>query len=243
MRTAMTPVAIMMSLLAGGMPLESRASTPALTPEQVTDLYIGTFVNRDMDQAAELLEYLKPAYSGKPAFDLQEYRKVAAVTAEQHEQQASAMAAELPADLRAGGEKALLDYLSALDYAISHAKCKATGHTVEPNDVTRQMGGEESKDDVIAEVSYACEVPTVDEAIVARLHAAGRANDVAKLGRAAADFRTAMQSSSRWTNVTGKGSLYRHGLAGVWNNANPQGWMDPILAGLPSFQTDAEQEQ
>ncbi|MEJ1098006.1 MULTISPECIES: hypothetical protein [unclassified Pseudoxanthomonas] len=221
--------------LAAGFP--TVAAPTALSPEQVAELYIGMFVNRDMDQAAELVEYLRPDFGGNAAYDLQEYRKEVAALAGQHKERASAMAAELPAEQRAKMEKGFLDYMLTVDYVISQAKCKATDHTIEPNDVTRELG-EGNKDDVIATVAYACEIPAVDDAIIAKLQAAQTAEDAAQFERAAADFRKAMQSSSRRTSVTGEASLYRHGLAGVWTNANPSVWLDPIVEGVPSFQPD-----
>lgn len=226
---------ILLCALASGVP--ASAAPAALSPEQVADLYMGMFVNRDMDQAAELVEYLRPEFGGNAAYDLQVYRTEVAALAGQHKERASAMAADLPAERRASAEKAFLDYMLTVDYVISQAKCKATDHTIEPNDVTRELG-EDNKDDVIATVAYACEIPAVDDAIVAKLQAAQTADDATQFERAAAEFRKAMQSSSRRTSVTGEASLYRHGPAGVWTNANHSVWLDPIVEGVPSFQPD-----
>jgi hypothetical protein len=237
-RRMSAPVLLLCALVAG---TPAAAAPAALSPEQVAELYIGMFVNRDMDQAAQLVEYLRPEFGGNAAWDLKQYRSEVAALAGQHKERASAMAADLPAKQRASAEKALLDYMLTVDYVISQAKCKATDHSIEPNEGTRRLGGE-NKDDVIATVAYACEIPAVEDAVVAKLQTAQSAEDATQFERAAAEFRKAMQSTSRRMNVAGEGTLHRSRSA-VWISFDPSAWLDPIIEAVPSFQPGSGSEE
>lgn len=221
-----------MSILSSG--AASAAST--LTPEQVADLYIQTFVNRDLDSARRLNEYLKPEFSGGDAYDLGELRKFAEEKPQQDEARARDVAAEAPEAERPVLASAFLNYFQGTDHAVANAKCKATASKLRPNDVQRAMGDEAFKDAEIAEVSFSCEIPDLDAGIEQEILAAVAAQDSARLVKGTETFKAEVMKPKKLQTVTGTHNLFRTRPDSPWSSGAVDEWVTPILAGLPSMQ-------
>lgn len=218
--------------------LSSGAASAALTltPEQVADLYIRAFVNRDLDSARRLNEYLKPDFSGHDAYDLGELRKFAEEKPKQDETRAREVAAGAPEAERPVLASAFVNYFQGTDHVVANAKCKATASKLGPNDVQRAMGGEAFKDAEIAEVSFSCEIPELDADIEQEIAAAIAAEDSARLVKGTEIFKAAVMKPKKWRTVTGTHSLYRTRPDSPWSSGAVDEWVAPILAGLPSMQ-------
>ncbi|HEX7802007.1 MAG TPA: hypothetical protein VF471_04550 [Pseudoxanthomonas sp.] len=214
-----------------------------LTPEQAADLYLRTFVNRDLDAARVLNDYLKPAYDNQNALDLEALAKFAADKPAQDRAQVQEIVAAAPEANRAVLAEASLNYFQGLDHAIVGAACRATGSEIRPNETTRAMGGDKNKNDVIATVTYRCEIPQIDEPLQQEIAVAMKAEDVAAMRVATGKLKQALLRPASTRTVVGKQDLYRHTGNSVWLSGAFDEWVDPVLEGLPSLQPSSATEQ
>ncbi len=133
--------------LTGVAPATAQADN--LTPEQVTDLYIGAVVNDDAAKVAQLNGYLKlAAADGKPAADLEAIRKVDATTSATI---AGQLKQALPDQLRGKVEPVLDAFAKSLSGAVLRSQCKANSSAVAPDDAAPGR--------FVATVQYSCAVP------------------------------------------------------------------------------------
>lgn len=218
-------------------------AAPVLTPEQAADLYLRTFVNRDLDAARVLNDYLKPAYDDQDALDLDALAKFVADKPAQDRAQVQEIVSGAPEANRAALAEASLNYFQGLDHAIVSAACRATGSEIRPNETTREMGGDKNKDDVIATVSYRCEIAQVDEPLQQEIAAAMKAEDLAAMRVATVKLKQALLQPAATMTVEGQQDLYRHTGNSVWLSGAFDEWVDPVLEGLPSLQPSSATEQ
>ena len=218
-------------------PANAAALDDKSTPEQVADLSIRTFVNRDMDAAAQLNDYLKPAFSGGEAFSMAELRKFAADKPREDEANAKRIAADAPAAQRATLQRAFLAYFQGMDRAVAGARCRATGSSLAPNETALRYDPKATQAKV-AKVRYQCDIPATDPAVEKAIAQAVAAQDGKKLLDATTRFKAAMTQPVQWKTVTGAAALYRDlGLPGDrWNTGSPEDWTTAILEGLPSLE-------
>jgi len=221
---------------------QAAPATPVPTPEQAADLYLRTFVNRDLEAARTLNEYLKPAYDNQNALDLDAMAKFAADKPAQDRMQVQEIVAAAPEANREALAEASLNYFQGLDHAVVNAACRATGSEIHPNDTTREMGGDKNKDDVIATVSYRCEVPQVGEQLKQEIATAMKAEDAAAMRIATGKLKQTLMQPAATTTVEGRQDLYRHTGTTVWLSGAFDQWVDPVLEGLPSLQPSSATE-
>jgi hypothetical protein len=121
----------------------------SLTPQQVTDLYIGALVNNDAAKIATLTAYLKPiSADGKPVAELDAIRKAddaAGPTIAAQLKQA------LPPQLQGKVEPVLDEFANSLNGAVLRTQCKASASSVAPDEANAGR--------FLATVQYSCAVP------------------------------------------------------------------------------------
>lgn len=126
-----------------------------LTPEQITDLYIGALVNDDAAKVAKLNGYLKVAATdGKPAANLEAIRKVDAATGATI---AAQLKQALPPQLQGKVESVLDEFAKSLSSAVLRSQCKAASSTVAPDEAAPGR--------FVATVQYSCALPDAAEGL------------------------------------------------------------------------------
>jgi hypothetical protein len=143
---ALFAAACSVAAVAGAAPAVAETS---LTPEQVTDLYIGATINDDAAKVARLNAYLKPiSADGKPVSELDAIRKVDATTGATI---AGQLKQALPEQLKGKVEPVLDQFARSLSSAVLRSRCKADSSAVAPDDSAPGR--------VLATVQYSCAVP------------------------------------------------------------------------------------
>lgn len=218
--------------LAAALGLSSPVSAAAQvrTPEEVADLYLRMFVNTDVAAAQALNAYLKPAYDGREPFDVAAMRQAIADKPAADRARAQAAAeTEGPDGQREAYAEGVLAMGRLMDAVLAHARCKATGSDIAPNEATRALD-ERSREDDIATVAFRCQVPEVGQAAADAL-----AGDDAIALRKATDAQRALIESgqARMLEVEGRQNLYRSTGSPIWLTGSTDEWMAPVLQTLP----------
>ena len=206
------------------------------TPEQVAELYMRAFVNRDMEAAVQLNEYLKPFYDGHEAYRLADLRKFATNKPKEDEERAKSIAADAPTAQRATLERAFLNFFQGVDQAVVSAKCRTIGAKIGPDERALRWNPER-KSAKAATVEFQCKIPALDPAIAKSITEAVAAENSSKLLAATEKFKVAMTKPAQWKTVSGSHTLMRD-LANAkdrWNNPLTEGWVSAIVEGMPSL--------
>lgn len=132
-------------------PAFAAPAATVLKPEQVVDLYIRVALNQDVAAARTLNEYLKPAYDGQDALDLQAVADAPANMDRQLEEIAGGLVKELPKVDPVKAKAGVIAAMKRQNQATASAKCRSLSSTERANDAAEGQR--------IAEVSYECVVP------------------------------------------------------------------------------------
>lgn len=132
-------------------PVFAAPAATALTPEQVVELYIRVALNQDVAATKTLNEYLKPAYNGEDALDVQAVTDAPANLDKQLEEIATGLMQALPKVDPKQAKAGLIAAMKRQNQATGSAKCRSLSSSERANDVAEGQR--------IAEVRYECVVP------------------------------------------------------------------------------------
>ncbi len=209
-------------LLGGALSINVHAAED-LKPEQVTDLYLKTFINNDVESAKKLNDYLRPAFDNKDALNIAMLEKMGDTIQEN-------MTEEF---MRRGAGKtvpelkpAMADFAKALQGAIRRSQCHAVSST--------QAQNEYVENSTIATVQYVCKIPNakIRKADFDMLEK-GKKSDAKKMTRILRDATTELKTAPVNKEVRGQYRLYdSEGKKTYWHSGAPGDLLDPIMEGL-----------
>lgn len=133
-------------------PALAAPAASTLKPEQVADLYIRIALNQDVAAAKTLNEYLKPAYDGEDALDVQAVADAPANMDKQLEEIAGGLIQALPKVDAKQAKAGVIAAMKRQNQATASAQCRSVSSVERDNDAVKGQR--------IAEVSYECVVPS-----------------------------------------------------------------------------------
>lgn len=137
---------------------QAPASTKVeLTPEQVADLYLRLALHNDVEAGKRLNDYLKPAFDGKEALNIDYLATVPGLMRPMFEEYADTLLKSLPKVDPARAKPAIVAAMLAQHAAVAGAECRALSHEERANDV---VAGQR-----IATVAYRCKVLALDQSV------------------------------------------------------------------------------
>ncbi|MGO0999398.1 hypothetical protein [Lysobacter sp. CA196] len=128
-----------------------------MPPEQVAELYLRLALHNDVEAAKTLNGYLRPAFDGKDALNVEYLATVPGLMRPMFEEYADTLLKSLPKVDPARAKPAIVAAMLAQHAAVASAECRALSHEERTNDV---VAGQR-----IAAVAYRCKVPAIDQSI------------------------------------------------------------------------------
>jgi hypothetical protein len=196
---------------------------PTLSPEQVADLYLRTFINHDTQSAGALNDYLRPRYEGRDVVHVEVLPelgdRIVAKTVETfaaNPQDKQPLTPEL--------QIALTGALRAQVAAVKRSRCQAVGSDMVQNQATNSR---------VARVGYVCKIPAIDVKapdVDALANAESRASLLAQSLR---DFTDAARNAPLDREIRGQFDLFAE-EAGTpyWVGASPETLLGLIMEAL-----------
>jgi hypothetical protein len=195
----------------------------ALSPEQALDLYLKTFINKDLQSAAALNDYLEPAYKG-PAVEIERVGKMDEYVLELL---TKGFMQEGPGRTFPELKQSASDYFKAMQAALRRSKCRATESALEDNEWV-----ENSR---IAQVRFVCNIPSVQfDASALELPKKLKKADQQKLQQAFSRLTEQLNNAPLGKEVTDTFRLYETKVDGksYWHNGSPGDLLDVVMGGL-----------
>lgn len=229
-----TRVAVLSVLVAAG-----AAHAAVLTPEQTTDLYLGTFVNGDVAKAAQFNDAMRTRFDGKDALDVAAVSKLGE---SMHERLVTGLLARMPPKSRSALRGPVSASITSYQQGLARSECKATGSTQKPNEYVEGQS--------IATVDFSCRVVDVEPGVNALKEKLG--NPRLKTNKALAAFITAYftgiakvyDDAPMSRTVTGQLDLYGTNETG-WLTGSPGDVLSPLVDALldPISKSGGEADQ
>lgn len=128
-----------------------------MTPEQVAELYLRLALRNDVEAGKRLNDYLKPAFDGKEALNIEYLATVPGLMRPMFEEYADTLLKSLPKVDPTRAKPAIVAAMLAQHAAVASADCRALSREERANDA---VAGQR-----IATVAYRCKVLAIDQSI------------------------------------------------------------------------------